>query len=274
MKKLETILILLFVTSLMVFNSCKKDPKDLENSYMDIIIDSDNGLSVIENNLRYVANLSPNTLSGEKVNINYSSQADPVGYTIESGYANTILDWGNDEYNIQRIDRSFDAAAFTNADKGFLKVNPAGDKITIKIGDNAFTETVDFKRKYNKAIVISTSISGQGYLMGEIKYYNEEELRPEIKMYSTSHPDEITTTPHSEYGDNGYRASDPSVSEAFGYSIYTINLVYDEASSNATGNNVLVNNDSDTIFVIIDGETYSVTYQGEKLYKELMTPVN
>ncbi|MDD2200662.1 MAG: hypothetical protein PHE08_13125, partial [Bacteroidales bacterium] len=92
MKKFERLFVLVLLVSVTIFSSCKKDPIDLENSYMDIIYGSDEGLWVGDNDLRYVANLAPETLSGETVTINYSSQADPDGITIESGYYNTTLD--------------------------------------------------------------------------------------------------------------------------------------------------------------------------------------
>lgn len=273
MKNLAKLKVLLLIVMAIIFNSCKKDPIDLENSYMDIIYEHGNGLWVCDNTLRYVANLSPNTLTGEKVNITYTSEADTVGFTIESVYYNTILDWGRDQYNIQRIDRSFEMASFTDADKGFLKVNPAGDKVTIKIGD-AFSEIVNFEGKQETLVVANFGIRGNGLFHGEIKLYNESGVRPEIKVYSQSHTDQVTLNPDSDLGDNGYRAADPSTSEAFGYTIYSLNLVYDPASGSGYGDGIIVNEDSDTFYAIINGKTYSHQYDGERIYNSIMTPIN
>mgnify|MGYP001030496911 FL=1 len=273
MKKFERLFVLVLLVSVTIFSSCKKDPIDLENSYMDIIYGSDEGLWVGDNDLRYVANLAPETLSGETVTINYSSQADPDGITIESGYYNTTLDWGRDVYNIQKIDRSFETAAFTDEEKGFLKVNPAGDEITITIGDNKFVETVEFEGKHEQLVVANFSISGEDCWIGDVKYYNEEGVKPEIKIYSESHPTPITVNPDPDLGDDGYRPADPELSEPFGHTIYSVVLTY---GSNSSGwaNEVFVNSESDTFYVELGGQTFSMTYDGERMYKKIMAPVN
>lgn len=274
MKNLLRISVLLLIASAIVLASCKKDPIDLENSYMDIIYENGNGLWICDNTLRYVANLSPNSLTGDKVNITYTSEADPIGFTIESAYSNTILEWGRDEYNIQKIDRTVKMATFTDADKGFLKVNPAGDNVTIKIGDNVLNETIEFEGKQETLVVANFGIAGNGYWHGDIYLYNEDGVRPEIKIYSQSNTNQVTLTPNSDLGDNGYRAADPNTSEPFGYTIYSVNLVYDAETGTGYGNEILVNADSDIFYVVIDGKTYSHQYNGERIYREIMTEVN
>jgi hypothetical protein len=273
MKNFEKLFVLLLLGAVTILSSCKKDPIDLENSYMDIIYGSDNGLWAGDNDIRYVANLAPETLSGGTVNITYSSQADPVGFTIESVYWNTTMDWGRDVYNIQKIDRSFKTAAFTDADNAFLKVNPEGDEITITIGDDKLVETVDFEGKHEKLIVANFTRGGQDCWLGNVKYYNEDGEKPEIKLYSESHPNPITVNADPDLGENGYRPSDPEVSEPFGYAVYSGVLTYSSESS-GWDNEVFVNSESDTFYVEIEGQTFSMVYDGESMYQKIMAPVN
>lgn len=266
-------LAVLLAAFVLIFSSWKKDPVELENSYMDFIV-SEHGVWAGENDIRYVANLKPETLSGEDVTITYSSEADPEGFSVETGYYNTTLEYGRDMYNIQKIDRSFYAAASTDADGSCLKVNPEGDVITIDIGNGAFTETIDYEKPQEPLMVASITIGGNGYITGDVYYYNEEGDRPEISMYSESDQTAITTMPNSDLGDNGYRASDPSAGTDFGYTIYSVTLVYEPENAPGWDNEVNVNFESDTFYVSIEGNTFSVPVEGETIYKTIMTPVS
>jgi hypothetical protein len=273
MKKLSVVITVL-AGFLIAFSGCKKDPIDLENSYMDIITGSQ-GLWVGEYDLRYVANMSPGTLSGGETTIKYTSQADPDGFTIESVYYNTTMDYGRDVYNIQQIDRSIDVAAYTDADDHVLKVNPAGDVVTIDIGDGALVETVDFEGKQEKLLVADITIGGNGFISGNIKYYNETAERPEISMYSESNQTPVVTGPHPDMGDNGYRASNPETSEEFGHTHYSVVLLYEPENDPGYSNQVEVDYDSDTFYVELDGVTYSMPINGEpRYYKVVLTPDN
>lgn len=267
--KLSLILIGLSV----VFSACKKDPVDLENSYMDITEDCWVG----DNYYQFTANLAPGTITeGEKVTVTYTSEADPVGITAELPYYNTTLDWGNDVYNIQKVSGTFYAAAFSNEDDYRLKVNPAGDDITITIGDNLYQETVAFDGKYDPLIVCKIFISGAGYITGSVKYYNETADRPQIEMSSNTQTTPITVNADSELGDNGYYASGET--EDFGYTAYDATLVYDENDPDYPGfpedEIVMVNLESGTFYVKIDDILYSAPLEGETLSNVLMTPVN
>lgn len=271
MKNLIKTIVVLFALSA-ILTACKKDAVDLKNSYMNIIV-SENGLWAFDNDIRYVANLKPGTLTGDKVTITYTSEADPQGISIESSYLNTELTSGRDVYNIQKIDRSFYVAVETNADKGRLKVNPDGDNVTITIGDNAFSETVKFEKKYNPLVVANTPISGVGCLYGDIHYYNETEERPEIKIYSKTSSSPIKVMPNADLGENGYRAANVETGDDFSYTTYKMTLVYDREKYQGTGSNEIdINLDSDIIYVEIEGVKFSVPIEGEKIYQTIMSP--
>ncbi|MDA3912087.1 MAG: hypothetical protein PF448_12100 [Bacteroidales bacterium] len=272
MKKLSVVIVI-FAGFLIAFSGCKKDPVDLENSYMDVITGTQ-GLWIGENDLRYVANMSPGTLSGDgETTIKYSSEADPEGFTIESAYYASTITSGQDVYNIHTIDRTIDVAAYTDADDAVLKVNPAGDVVTIDIGDGAFVETVDFEGKQENLLVARISIGGTGYISGSVKYYNETEERPEITMYSESDQTAIVTGPDLAMGEDGYRASGADVSEHFGHTQYSVVLLYDQEENPGWDNQVRVNYDSDTFYVELDGKTYSMPINGESSYYQIiMTP--
>jgi hypothetical protein len=273
MKKLSSVMVLL-IGLIIAFSGCKKDSIDLENSYMEEIT-GEKGLWVEENDLRYVIRLSPGTLSGGETTIKFTSEADPEGFTIDAVYYNTTMDYGRDVYNIQKIDRSIDVAAYTDADKEVLQVNPAGDVVTIDVGDGAFTETVTFEGKQEKLLVANITIGGNGYISGSVKYYNETGERPEITMYSESDPTDVVTGPNSDMGENGYRASDPEVSEHFGHTHYSVVLLYEPENDPNWDNQVEVNYDSDTFYVELGGKTYSMPINGEqRYYQEILTPVS
>lgn len=275
MKNLIRLSILLIIVGLSTyFTACKKDAKDLENSYMDFMT-GEYGLWVGENDLRYIANLAPGTLSGNSVSINYSSQADPTGYTIDAAYYNTTLEYGRDVYNIQKIDRSFDLAASTNAEDGCLAVNPGGDVVTIDIGNGAFVETINFEGKHDPLLVADVTIGGNGYIMGNIIYYNEDADRPEIKIYSETDPSGVLTMPNDDLGDDGYYHSDSTSSHHyFGSTMYSLVMVYEPDNAPGFDNEVEVDFDAGTLYVEIEGKTYSVPIEGETIYQTIMEPVN
>lgn len=254
-----------------ILPACKKDTVDLKNSYMDIVL-SEEGLWAVDNDIRYVANLAPGTLTGEKVTITYTSEADPEGISIEAAYRNTELTFGRDVYRVQQIDRNFYVATETNADEYRLKVNPEGDKVTITIGDNLLTETVDFNKKYDPLIVSNFTISAKGCINGDIKYYNQDGDRPQIKLYSASNSSPITVSPNSDLGDNGFYPSDIAVLQDFGYTIYSASLVYDPENAPNYSNQVMINFESDILYVEIEGKTYSTPIAGEKIYQTIMAP--
>jgi len=262
-----------FIVFAVIFSSCKKDAVDLENSYMDIIV-SEDGLWAGDNNLRYVAYLEPGSISGETVTIKYSSEADPEGYSFEAAYYNTTLESGRDVYNIQKIDRYFEVATETIADDGILKVNPDGDNVTITIGNNIFSETVEFEKKHDPLLVADIGTHGGDYMTGDIIYYNETAERPGIKLYSDSDDTKVHAVPDSDLWDNGYYAADPSVNNYFGRTHYPITIVFDPAEAPGFKNEVKINEESDIIYVDIEGKTYSIKFEGEALYKEIMDKEN
>ena len=265
--KLSLTLIVLTV----VFSACKKDAQDLENSYMNIIT-SEDGLWAAENDIRYVANLSPGTLTGEKVTVTYTSEADPTGISVEASYWNDELTSGRDVYKVQQIDRSFYVAAETNIEKNRLKVNPDGDKVTITIGDNLFTETVDFKKKYEPLIVADITQGVTGGIHGHIYYYNETGERPDITMYSESDPTLVTVSADDELYDNGFRPTDVESGYDFGRTYYPVTLVTNHEEALGYDYEVNVNYESDTFYVKIGDKTYSVPVEGETLYLTIMSP--
>jgi len=282
MKHLIKVFIILFAAAA-VLPACKKDAVDLENSYMDLILDDEDGvLTAVNNEIRYVANLSPGSLSGDKVTVTYTSGADPEGYSKELNYWNNELTFGRDVYNVQQLDYNFYVAAETNIEKNRLKVNPDGDKVTITIGDNVFSETVDFKKKYNPLMVanfgqgISIDVEGQDEnesgLGGEIKYYNETGERPDIVVYSDSDPTPKTFSPSSDRGDNGYYESNAEEQyHNFGYTHYTVRLVFEPQNPDIWTESIITNSETDVIYVEIDGKTFSVAYEGETIFQTIMS---
>ncbi len=267
----KTILVLLAIVAFLP--SCKKDPVDLENSYMDIIMPSDNGVWHPANDIRYVANLTPGTLTGDKVTVTYSSEADPEGFSVESSYWNNELTFGRDVYKVQQIDRNFYVAAETNAEEKRLKVNPDGDKVTITIGDNILTETVDFVKPYDPLLVATITQGVSGGLAGNINYYNETGQRPTITAYSDSDPTRVTLTPHPDLGDNGYYASDIEGGHDFGRTVYSISLIFDPSEAAGWDYEVNVNEESDILYLEMDGETFSMAISGEDRYYQIpMSP--
>jgi hypothetical protein len=255
-----------------VFSACKKDPVDLENSYMTMIV-SEDGVTAVENEVRYVANLSPGTLSGGEVTVTYSSGADPEGFSLEASYWSNELTFGRDVYNVQQIDRNFYVATETNADEKRLKVNPDGDKITITIGDNVFSETVDFVKKYDPLLVASITQGVSGGLHGKIYYYNETGERPTITAYSDSDPTPVSLTPLSDVGDNGYYASDAESGDDFGRTVYSISLIFDAEESSGYDYEVNVNHESDVLYVEIGDKTYSMPIENDdRFYQITMSP--
>lgn len=267
---IKTVIVLLALAA--VLPACKKDPVNLKNSYMDMLISSD-GVTAVENEVRYVANLTPGTLSGGEVTITYSSEADPEGISLEASYWNDEITSGRDVYKVQKIDRNFYAATETNADKKRLKVNPDGDKITITIGDNVLTETVNFVKKYDPLLVANISQGVNGGLSGDINYYNETGERPTITAYSDSDPTRVTLTPHPDLGDNGYYASDIEGGRDFGYTVYSISLIFDPEEASGYDYEVDVNHESDVLHVEIDDKTFSMPIEGEARFSHItMTP--
>jgi hypothetical protein len=257
-----------------VLPACKKDAVDLENSYMDLLLDDEDGVvTAVHNEIRYVANLAPASLSDGKVTVTYTSEADPEGLSKELNYWNNELTYGRDVYNVQQLDYNFYVAAQTSAEENWLKVNPEGDKITITIGDNVFSETVDFKKKHDPLIVANITQGLSGGLGGDFYYYNETGDRPDIKIYSDTDSSPITASPDDQLGDNGYYASDLVSGHEFGYTIYPVSLITDpEADTNWT-NEVDVNAESDVLYVEINGKTFSMPINGEDRYYQItMTP--
>ncbi len=261
-----------------VFSACKKDPVDLENSYMDLLV-SEEGVTAVENEVRYVANLSPGSLSGEKVTVTYTSEADPEGISFEAAYWSDELTFGRDIYNVQQIDRNFYVATETSADEKRLKVNPDGDKITITIGENVLSETVDFEKKYDPLLVASIGQGISGGLNGKINYYNETGERPTIKAYSESDPTPVSLTPDSDLGDKGYYASDIEIGRDFGRTVYPISLISDPANAPGYDYQVNVDEESDVLYVEIGDKTYSMElgedspgYSYGKYHNVIMSP--
>lgn len=255
-----------------ILPACKKDSVDLENSYMDLIIDED-GVWAAENEVRYVANLTPGSLSGDKVTVTYTSGADPEGFSVEAAYWSNELTFGRDVYNVQQIDRNFYASTETNAEEERLKVNPEGDKITITIGDNVFSETVDFVKKHDPLMVADITQGVSGGLAGDIQYYNETGERPTITAYTDSDPTPVTLTPNSDLGDNGYFASDLDVLRDFGYTVYSISLIFRPDEASGWDYEVNTNKESDVLYVEIGDKTYSMPIDGEdRYYKIIMSP--
>ncbi len=271
MKPVIKIFVLLFSVSILM-SACKKDEKDLENSYISFI-SSENGLWAVDNDLRYIANLKPGSISGAKATVTFTSQADPEGFSVEIGYYNTTIESGRDVYKVQQIDGRFKVGASTDADEMFLKVNPDGDVVTVTVGENVISKTISFEKKYDPLMVADITISGTGYISGEIEYYNETADRPEISMYSGTDPTLVTTAPWADIGDNGYIASDVTTNDPFGRTMYSVSLVYDadQAPANLT-NAVMVNFDDDVLAVVIGDKTFSVPVQGETIYKTIMSP--
>lgn len=282
MKHLIRTFIVLFALAA-VLPACKKDAVDLENSYMEIYSDNDDGnITSVENELSYLVNLSPGTLSGGVVTVTYSSEADPEGFSIEAKYYDTEFEYGRDVYNVQQISYyNFYAAAETNADEKRLKVNPEGDKITITVGDNVLSETIDFDNKYYPTMVanfgqgLSIEVEGQDEnesgLGGEIMFYNETGERPDIVVYSESDPTRKTISPNADLYDNGYQASDVETKEDFGRTYYSLALVFEPQNPDIWPNDIIVNSESDIIYVEIDGKTFSVAYEGESIYQTIMS---
>lgn len=254
---------------LTILPSCKKDAVDLSNSYVEFIT-SEAGLWAGENDVRMVANLTPGSITGDKVPITISSEANPNGVTFDAAYYKTTLESGRDVYNIQQIDYTFKVGAFNNEDKRTLKVNPNGDKVTVKIGDNILTESISFIKPFELLIVANITISGNGYITGNINYYNETGLRPTIKLYSASNSTAVYADPNPDLGDNGYYAPNPDLNDYFGYTTYSTTLVYEEENAPGFSNQVFVDFESDVLFVEINGKKYSVPIEGETIYKTIM----
>jgi hypothetical protein len=273
MKHLIKVFIILFAAAA-VLPACKKDAVDLENSYMDLLLDDEDGvLTAVNNEIRYVANLSPGSLSGDKVAVTYTSGADPEGYSKELNYWNDELTSGRDVYNVQKLDYNFYVAAETNIEKKRLKVNPDGDKVTITIGDNVFSETVDFKKKYNPLMVADITQGVSGGLYGDINLYNETGERPTIKAYTESSQTPISLTPNSDLGDNGYYESDVEGSHDFGRTVYPISLIFRPDEASGYDYEINANKESDILFVEIGDKTYSMPIDGEDRYYQItMSP--
>lgn len=259
---------IVFLAVSTLFTACKKDSVDLEDSYMDLIV-SEEGVWAAENEIRYVANLSPGSLSGDKVTVTYTSEADPEGFSVEAAYWNDELTFGRDVYKVQKIDRNFYASTQTNAEEERLKVNPDGDKITITIGDNVFSETVDFVKQYDPLLVADITQGVSGGLGGDIQYYNENGERPAITAYTDSNPTPVTLTPNSDLGDDGYLESDLEILRDFGYTSYSISLIFRPDEASGWDYEVNANKESDVLYIEIGDKTYSMPIDGEDRYYKI-----
>lgn len=263
MKKVLKTIILLVAVSI-AFSSCKKDPVDLENSYMDFLIEDD--LWAADNEVRVIANLTQGSLVEDMASINISSEADPEGITIERGYYRYAakLGHGGQEYNVDQLDFNFYTAVYSDAENKTIKVNPDGDKVTITIDDNVFSDEISFVKPYDPLFVADFHNSGGDWDNWSIYYYNEEGAIPDIKMYSKSHPDPVTISPNSDLGENGYRAADPEVSghDFFGNTAYGVQLVYEPRGGS---NEVVIEGDDDVIYLEMGDDTFSVPYSNDPL---------
>ncbi len=272
MKNLFKISIALFAI-FSVFTSCKKDTLDLEESVINHKINGSDKAWAEDYDISFWAYLVPGTISEDKVDIKVTSEADPEGFIIEGTVSDYVYEGDDAKYNTQSVANHFDAAAITDADKKWIKVNPDGDVITVTIGDNIITETIEFTKPQDPLLVSNISISGDGYISGDVRYYNEDTDLTNVQMYSNTQETPITVDPYTEISDDGYAETSVDLGRHFGYTIYNVVLVYRPEDAPGFENEIVVDSVSDNLYVIIDDQTFSVPFENkEQILGEIMTP--
>lgn len=147
MMKRKLILLGIAITTTIVFSACgEKDEMSTEESIVDVVIDNDKNrseLNMYDNDFTVDARLVPDGLDG-MVDIKITSNADPVGFTLQANLDDGSYVEGKIKYLYKRFYKSFQVALFTDADREAIKVNGSGDIITINIADGLVVKTIPF----------------------------------------------------------------------------------------------------------------------------------
>lgn len=138
-------------------------------------------------------------------------------------------------------------------------MNPDGDKVTVKVEDDIFEDYISFKKPVDPLIVPGYYTAGTNWVYWHIDYYNEDGDKPNIKVYTKSHPTKVTISPISDLGDNGYVAADPESKghNFFGRTTYPLTLATEKTGDQ---NEVLTDGEGDIIYLEMTGETFSIPY--------------
>ena len=244
-----------FAIFAMVFSGCKKEDVNLETPSITLDENNDfndelNSLNLDDNELSIKAMLPPD-LVGDSVDIRITSDSDTDGFTLRVKTEVREYTEGNENVRYKSVYTTVNVAAFTDAERKYIKINSAQEDVHVSIQDDLVSGSYPVDgTEFVSVTFWPTWSEGTVFLYG--RSFDAAENKS-IEVWTSS--DETKVTIVGEYKDPSTYNAPPA------FNSYTFTLTFVEGSSNSSAGEIGAI-DGDVLYIKYNGATYSIPFRG------------
>jgi len=253
MKRL-TITTLLTLTVVFLLSSCKKDELSIKNNELDLH-SSKSGITVLNiqnNELQVQGKLKPEDAPNNTIDIQVTSNADPVGFTFTVTLTSGSYTEGKNKYLYKSFSGIVSAANYTDSERKRIKVSPSGDDIKVTVGNNLVSAS--FPIQCNEVVSMTYWPSGNESTLFIRGYEFDGSENKTILVWSSRDNSQIS---YSGTWDDPSQYQGPQ-----NFSNFFFNINYVDGPSSSYPHAIGVNATGETtIYILYNQQAYSTKYK-------------
>lgn len=253
---MKNLIVALSVVALfaMVFSGCKKEDVNLETP--SITLDENNDFNDeftslnIDNNELSISAMLPPDLVGDSVDIKISSDSDTDGFILRVKTDVREYTDGNQNVIYRSVSKTIYAAAFTDAERRYIKINSDQEEVHVSIQDDLVSGSYPVDGREAISVTFWPTWSEcTVFLYGRDFEGNESKS---IEVWTTSDDTQITI--NGVFNDPTQYNAPPAFND------YTFTLTFVEGSSNQSQGEIGAA-DGDVVYIKYSGVTYNIPFR-------------